>query len=261
MLIGYDPVAQVNHSTLYRNDAGTFVDSGAAFHNLFLGVVTWMDYDNDGDLDLLLAGNEPVTGDYLRILRNNATAPNTAPGAPGNLAALGDGTSVSFSWAAASDAQTPAPTLTYNLRVGTTPGGSEIVSSHSASTGYRRLPALGNAGHAIAARLRSLVPGITYYWSVQSVDAGFAGSSFANSGSFTATADRPTNVTFAHDAAGSRAVWSGTPGFTYRVETSEDLASWTSVATPTAASGTGLFAYSDVPPPDAAKRFYRAARP
>jgi hypothetical protein len=43
MIIGYDPVAQVHRSILYRNDAGTFVDSGATFHNLILGAVSWVD--------------------------------------------------------------------------------------------------------------------------------------------------------------------------------------------------------------------------
>jgi hypothetical protein len=40
-------------------------------------------------------------------------------------------------WNAATDQQTPAPGLTYNLRVGTTPGGAEIISPHSRPDGYQ----------------------------------------------------------------------------------------------------------------------------
>ena len=58
MLIGYDPVAQSTRSILYRNDAGSFVDSGDSFRDLYLGTVLWFDYDSDADLDLLLAGND-----------------------------------------------------------------------------------------------------------------------------------------------------------------------------------------------------------
>ncbi len=103
-----------------------------------------MDYDNDGDLDLLLTGN---TGglDVLRIYRNNNGTPNNPPSAPANLAVNVLGTSVEVSWSAASDAQTPAAALSYNWRVGTAPGGSNIVAPQSSSAGYRRLVAMGNA--------------------------------------------------------------------------------------------------------------------
>jgi hypothetical protein len=57
------------------------------------------------------------------------------------------------------------------------------------------------------------------------------------------------------------AFWRGTPGSAYRIETSEDLAQWTPVAKPTAASGTGLFEHLDIPPAEASERFYRAGRP
>jgi hypothetical protein len=261
MVIGYDPIAQITRSILYRNGGGTFVDSGSTFHNLYLGAVHWMDYDNDGDLDLLLAGN---TGglDILRIYRNNNATPNTAPTAPGNLAANVLGTSVDVSWNAASDAQTPTAALSYNWRVGTAPGGSNVVAPQSSNTGYRRLVAIGNTQLRLGAHLRGLVPGTTYYWSVQSVDTAFAGSSFATEGSFTALADPPQNVSFARDATGMiHATWLGTPGSTYRVDISPDLQGWTPTATATAATGTGLFDFLETPAGNIQRRFYRAARP
>jgi hypothetical protein len=48
---------------------------------------------------------------------------------------------------------------------------------------------MGNAQLRLGLRLRGLVPGTTYYWSVQSVDTAFAGSAFAAESSFTALAD------------------------------------------------------------------------
>jgi hypothetical protein len=72
MIIGYDPVAQVSRSILYRNTAGNFADSGLSFRNVYLGCVSWLDSDNDGDLDLLLSGNE-AGSDVLRLYLNSAS--------------------------------------------------------------------------------------------------------------------------------------------------------------------------------------------
>jgi hypothetical protein len=99
--------------------------------------VSWGDYDNDNDLDLLIAG------DVTNIYRNNTIIANTVPSAPTSLAASIEGEAVILSWDAANDAQTPAAGLTYNLRVGTTPGGTQIVAPMAGTNGYRRVPQLG----------------------------------------------------------------------------------------------------------------------
>jgi len=259
MIIGYDPVAQVHRSILYRNDAGAFVDSGAIFHNLFLGAVSWVDYDNDGHLDLSLAGNDSGL-DVLSLYRNTTLTQNTAPGGPTNLVVNVLGTSVNFSWNASSDAQTPAVSLSYNLRVGTTPGGSQIVSPHSSSTGYRRLAEMGNAQLGLTAQLGSLKPGTNYFWSVQAVDTAFAGSSFALEGSFTALPDPPTNLSLAREGLDSvRATWRGTPGIAYQVLASTNLSAWNLFATPTA-DVNGMFDIVDSMSA-ASSKYYRAVRP
>jgi hypothetical protein len=259
IVIGYDPVAQVRRSILYRNDGGTFVDSGAAFHNVFLGTVGWADYDNDGKLDLLVAGNE-LGLDILSIYHNNSATANTAPSPPTNLLASVIGTSVEFSWSPGSDIQTPATALTYNLRVGTTPGGSEIMTPQSSSAGYRRLPEMGNEQSGLTARVANLKPGTNYYWTVQAVDTAFAGSAFAAEGSFVALADPPLGVSFVREGLdGVRATWRGTPGTGYQVFKSSDLSSWNLLASPIADTN-GLFDVLESTS-GAPVRFYRAARP
>ena len=51
------------------------------------------------------------------------------------------GTKVTLNWNTANDSQTVSRTLTYNLRVGTTPGGSQVVAPMAdTATGYRRVP-------------------------------------------------------------------------------------------------------------------------
>jgi hypothetical protein len=95
------------------------------------------------------------------------------------------GDAVTFSWSAASDSQTPAPGLTYNLRVGTTPGGSDLVGPMAASNGFRRVPQMGNAQLNLFRVITDLPLARPIYWSVQAVDTAFAGSAFAPEAVFT----------------------------------------------------------------------------
>jgi hypothetical protein len=108
MITGYDTVSALRRSILYRNDGGTFVDSGNTFRNVYLGIASWVDYDSDGKLDLSIAGNE-LGGDIFFLYRNNNAIANSVPAAPTNLAANFNGTNVDLSWSAASDGQTQAP--------------------------------------------------------------------------------------------------------------------------------------------------------
>jgi len=59
-----------------------------------------------------------------------------------------------------------------------------VLSPMSGGNGLRRLPQLGNAQARSFARFENRAPGTTYYWSVQTVDTGFAGSAFSAESSF-----------------------------------------------------------------------------
>jgi hypothetical protein len=185
---------------VYRNDGGNFVDIVAGLPGVSQGSVAWGDYDNDGDLDILLTG---YTGSewISRVYRNDAaTAPNTEPSTPANLSTQLDGLTLTMSWDAATDSETPAPGLTYNLRVGTTPGGSEISSAHAAAaSGLRLVAKFGNAQQNTSWAL-DVPAGEIYYWSVQALDACFAGSAFAAEqvlDTVTGVADPPPTMVFA----------------------------------------------------------------
>jgi hypothetical protein len=162
---------------VYRNDGnGTFIDIEAGLPGQRGASIVWGDYDNDGRLDVLLTSGS--------IYRNNATNANTPPAAPSDLAAVMEGLTVHLTWSAASDAQTPASGLTYNLRVGARPGSADVVvPTANTITGWRRLPQMGNVQTGLDATLVNLKPG-RYYWSVQAVDTAFAGGAFAEESSF-----------------------------------------------------------------------------
>ncbi len=210
---------------LYRNDGG---GAFSAYPNVLPDLrdasVAWGDYDRDGRLDLLLAG---YTGSerLTKLYRNVSAAPltNSVPGAPSALGSVTNGTIVTLTWAAASDAQTPSAGLTYNLRAGTSPGAIDLVAPMSdTNTGWRMLPAMGNVQHGLSAQLLGLLPGQTVYWSVQAVDSALAGGSFALQASFTAprlpdVVTAPvTNITATSAACGGDVTNEGTSAVSSR---------------------------------------------
>ncbi len=167
-------------SKIYRNDGNnTFTEqTSISLTGVRSGSAVWGDYDNDGDLDILLTGYSG-NGRVSKIYRNNNTAPNTLPSAPSNLNAVVNGNDVTFSWNKSTDNETPQNGLKYNLVIGTSPGGVNILSPMSdRNTGYRRVINLGNTNHDTSWTIKGLPKG-QYYWSVQAVDNCFAGSQFA----------------------------------------------------------------------------------
>lgn len=172
---------------VYRNDGmNSFTEIAAGLPNVIYTGSSWGDYDNDGDLDILINGNQHVSSGYVtKIFRNNTVTSNNPPNVPNGLTNTINGNSVTLSWNKATDNQTPQNGLTYNLRVGTSPGLANIVSPMATmATGYRQIPKLGNTNHNNSWTLKNLPNGI-YYWSVQAIDNALAGGPFAQEGSFT----------------------------------------------------------------------------
>src|SRR6185369_799669 len=101
--------------------------------------------DNDGDLDLLLAGGNDLGGTYHRIYRSVGVAiTNTPPTPPTGLSVTSDATTVTFHWNAATDTQTPPPGLSYNVWAGTAPGIPNVMSPMAnLANGFRRVAQIG----------------------------------------------------------------------------------------------------------------------
>lgn len=189
-------------SGIYRNDGNDF------FYKISQEITTaircslgWADYDNDGDLDFLISGlsysDDPFTKIYLNLAGNNQFVVNTPPAAPDLLTTETEGDAVSLTWLAAYDDQTPSVGLSYNFRLGTSPGANDIVSPMAdVADGYRRITGPGNAGQALSMYVVGLVPG-TYFWSVQAIDQALEGSAFATEQSFTIIATKIEEIEIA----------------------------------------------------------------
>ena len=214
------------------------------------------DFDNDGRLDFLIAG--AIEG-VSQLWRNVTPSSNSPSAAPAELSSSVSGETATLTWEAPLDDHTPAAGLSYNLRVGTTPGGSEILRAPALSNGKLLVPQMGHVrgGSMVLPHLR---PRQTYYWSVQAVDTSFAGSPFAPEQQFNSSQvqvviskTRYTNDVF-------EVGFSGTPGGHFTVLTTTNaslpLNNWTHAGTVTEASP-GKFEFKDTEASNHSQRVYR----
>lgn len=172
---------------VYTNNNGLFEESKSiVLPNVGYSSMAWGDYDNDNDLDILLAG-ETTTGLITKIFKNETHADNILPPAPNGLVSTVN-KEVLLRWNKVIDNETPTDALTYNVRIGKTTGANDVVSSLSSATGLKRIPAMGNAMENATFKIKILKKG-TYYWSVQAVDNTFAGGAFAAEQTFSVTED------------------------------------------------------------------------
>jgi hypothetical protein len=247
-------------SQLWRNTGGAFSNMTStalpSLPQLKEGPMAWADYDNDGRLDFLLGGTTNETIGITQLWRNTEPQTNTPPTAPTGLTASVNNGHVNLSWNASTDAQTTNISLSYNLRVGTTPGGADIVNpAANLTNGFRRVAAMGNVQLGTNAVLTNLALG-TYYWSVQAVDSAFAGSPFSATNSFF-YATPPSITGISRQPNGSLLFqFSGTANANYRLEFSTNLPQWFETNLLTAGSN-GVFQFTDSQNTNSPARFYR----
>jgi PKD repeat protein len=189
---------------IYENVGnGSFAEkTGISIPGLQMGSVKWGDYNNDKNLDILLTGYSS-SGIISRIYLNNNPGKNSVPLQPQNLSSVVSVQKVQLHWDRSEDLQTSQAGLSYNIRISTTPDGSDIVSPMAdMSTGLRRVVKTGNASQNNLYNLNSSLPVGTYYWSVQAIDNSFAGSAFATA-TFTITESQAANLKFTDITTGS----------------------------------------------------------
>ena len=187
-VIGNDVQGQI--IKIYRNDNGTFnEDPFKLLKEMDFGAVSWVDVDGDGDLDLATSGQRgpaDAFAPYSAVNDNLESRfnPNRRPDPPAALTASTEGDRVLLRWDEGGDPNgTPSIGLTYNLKVGTVPGGNDIHSG-VVSIGF------GSIGQGTSHRLSELASG-QYYWTVQAVDNGLARSEWSREGGFIVDTVKP----------------------------------------------------------------------
>ncbi len=182
MFNAYDTTQEKYVTPIYLNNgAGSFsLDPNTGLPDEFAWVEQG-DYNSDGGLDLILFDLPPTANG---VLYQNAT---TSGG--GNLSApdylevrLTGARQATFRWKKSSS-KTLDNRITYNLRVGTSPGASNIVPAMSSADGVRYVPAEGNAGGRTFAKITLPHKG-NFYFSVQAVNGSLVGSVFSREKKF-----------------------------------------------------------------------------
>lgn len=148
------------------------------------------DIDGDGIVEIWVSHkfiSRFFDGGQQVYFQEGVQTANTAPNAPQRPSANYNAATgkLKISWGEASDSQSSSKDLTYAVRIGSTPGGSDMVNGHALANGTRRNFMDGNAGSSLEKTLdlRSWPSG-TYYVSVQTIDPNHAGSAWSEEISF-----------------------------------------------------------------------------
>lgn len=199
-----------NYITKIYNNTGTGFAEDTIFDVNITGVTysstAWMDIDNDMDLDTILIGYLGSDAYLTKIYLSNSSLykNNSLPYAPSTFDnhSLANG-NVFLGWNNGSDNETIGLGLYYNLRVGTTSGGNDIVSGFfgNGGRGGDGGGQNGQFGNMMQRRNISLLGsrfsvGQTYYWSVQTIDTALAKSEWSVEKTFNLTSDfTPPTIT------------------------------------------------------------------
>ncbi len=190
VVTGAESPRTFNATQIYLSQDGQYLVKSHTdrFDGGFRGRALIMDYDLDRDLDVVVFGENPglpEEGTRIRILRNNLIFGKRVPIPPDAIASSVRRNSVTLAWSPGLDRQTVISGLTYNIRVGSSPGAADIVSPMaSLATGRRHISGRGNVGTNLTWTLRNLKPG-TYYWAIQTLDHTYSGSVFSDEDTFT----------------------------------------------------------------------------
>ncbi|MDD1462628.1 FG-GAP-like repeat-containing protein [Dolichospermum sp. ST_sed2] len=170
------------------NDSFTLV-SNILMTSVQHGEAKWGDYNGDGKLDIIVTGAAGRDGvPFAQVYLNNTINANVAPSTPGKNKPLqnADG-SITLSWNPTADGTTNEPGISYNLIIGTTAGGADILSglankdtnAQSSIEGRPQVAQIGNVGESSKWTINGLKTGTVYYWNIQAVDPGLKASNFA----------------------------------------------------------------------------------
>ncbi|TBR17026.1 T9SS type A sorting domain-containing protein, partial [bacterium] len=192
---------------VFRNDGASFVKLTLPGTGGNSQTPVWADLDGDGDLDVAVT---TASARQFAVLRNDASVTASSPSAPssGMTASWSEDSvgsasgTLTLSWSAASDATTPAASLLYRVRVGTSSGGSEylrVPPANSERGRSRVFPDRLSAGSP-GVRVSSVPKGVPYYWAVLAEDAGYVRGSASSQQTADLTAPSAPVVAAAQDA-------------------------------------------------------------
>ncbi len=147
--------------------------------------IAWADFDNTGTVDLIVAGENKGVSALSVFVNEQGENKNLPPNIPKalNVTDFGLGR-LMLSWTAPEDDRSVKNSLYYQIRIGTTAGGSEIMSVPvSKVNGKYKLLTSNTALISGNSYYLELLPG-KYYWSVMAIDNNYESSDYSEESSF-----------------------------------------------------------------------------
>ena len=184
LLTGYSSSLSTSVTYVYKNtNVNTFTKVTAySFPGIVNGTANWVDYDNDGDLDIYLNGNIGSQSQSKLYQSNGAIVSNTSPTIPIGLNSQIIGDSIRFTWSRSTDNNTNPLSLRYNVYIINSQNGSKIcVPSSNIQNGFLKTLDKGKFQDTFCYYRLPLNVTINskIKWCVQAIDNGFAGSPFS----------------------------------------------------------------------------------
>ncbi len=173
----------IGNMYFYNPDTQAY-DFAESYEGLKYATLNFADLNNNSKLDLFMTGRL-YNDRFAHIYHNQTANTNNPPSAPNGFSAQVNGNHVVLSWESASDDNTPSAGLTYNLKIGTTSQGGDIINPESHLDGQRKVFRMGNVYTNTQYDL--LLPPGEYFAAVQAIDNSFAGSAFSTEISFILT--------------------------------------------------------------------------
>ncbi|MBN1898403.1 MAG: T9SS type A sorting domain-containing protein [Spirochaetes bacterium] len=162
---------------IYRNNGnGTFDPSEIQPEpgwGVRLGSIVWGDYDNDGDLDVAIAGYDNAGIRRFRVYTNLENTTNHPPPSPQGMQSLKVDGKWRFQWFASSDDHTTTKAIRYHVAIGTNVTGNYDYTSEMIH--YPRGGAtMGNVCVVTGAYYQSNIStNRTVYWKVCAIDSSY----------------------------------------------------------------------------------------
>ncbi|MFY0652288.1 MAG: VCBS repeat-containing protein [Cyclobacteriaceae bacterium] len=145
----------------------------------WVGAMDAADFDADGDIDVVIAGEENFSTQKVRVYSNNANQgwvePNVAPSIPSNLTVAVNHKNVDLSWSESTDDLTPGNAIKYNVA---------LIKEDSVIIHANQFGDFNSLVNKPSITLYNLGEG-SYSWTVQSIDNSHTSSKFATSSEFT----------------------------------------------------------------------------
>jgi len=181
---GYKAADSLKTKYIFLNKGtGTFISTPFVSDYVSRSFQQFGDYNNDNKLDFAANGADSYSNGVSYIATDTCSVVNVKPSAPQNLESLVEGRDVILKWDPSTDNTTPQKALTYNIYVGTTSKGIDVVSPVATiSTGFRKISRQGYIQDT-AWMLKNLPVG-TYYWGVQAIDNSLGASPFSTEATF-----------------------------------------------------------------------------